>query len=182
MPAIGFSTSKDERKNSRQQFQLSSLFIATAVIASILTAFVACNDTYEVHGAVGPGLCRIFVGFFVLTSIPFLFSRRLRRVVCLLIILGCIGFSIRQSVLKKRLRNLKAEVSQIVVFLEAHQTNNGRYPEDLSGYTFRNASLKPFIIYNNPRYSPYAIVFHPFKYTGTGHWYYPGHGYYFEDD
>ena len=166
----------------RRQYRLITLFVATTVIASILTAFAACRNTYEVHGAVGSALCPFLVGFFVLISLPFLFVRRLRRFVCVLVIVASIIFSIRQAVLKRRLHDLKDEVAQIVKFLEAFGTTHGRYPNDLAGYKFRNPELKPLIIYNSPRYARYSIVFHPYPYSGTGHWYYPGSGYYFEDD
>ena len=167
------------------QYRLSSLFVATGVVSSILTAFVACKNTYEVHGAVGSSFGPILVGFFVFVTLPFLLFRRIRRFVCVLIIGACLAYSIRQAVLKNRLSDLKIEVARIVEFLEEYGAENGRYPEDLSGYTFQKPKLKTFIIYNNPRYAPYSIVFHPYRYTGTGHWYYPRHGfyrYYYEDD
>lgn len=180
--ATGVLASVDRGQLKPSQYRLSSLFFANAVAASILAAFVACKDTYEIHGAVGSSLVPILLGLFVACCIPFLISQRLRRAVCVLMIVGCIAFSIRQTILKMRMRDLKTEVTQIIAFLEEYSSENGKYPDDLSGYTFRNPRLKPYVVYNNPPYSPYAILFHPSKYTGIGHWYYPGHGYYFEDD
>jgi hypothetical protein len=173
----------DQKVEKPAQYRLSHLFLATTVVASILSALVACRTTYETHGAVPSGFVRMGLAAFLFISCGLFYSRRYRRPLCVVVVIICATFSYRQAVLSKRLRDLKFEVSHVIVFLEQYNNEYGKYPADLTDYKFHDPSLTRYVDYITQWYSPYAIRFHTKEYTGIGYWYYAGSGeYYFEDD
>jgi hypothetical protein len=86
--ALGLPGSDNGPYAKANQYRLTSLFVTTAVIASILAAVVACKNSYEIQGAIGQFLISLFLGLFVAVSSALLFWRPLRRSVCLVIIVG----------------------------------------------------------------------------------------------
>jgi len=170
----------DGRVSNRIQFRLSHLFVATTVLAAIMMWVASWRTSYELHGAVGSASVIFFGGLFLMVSLFFLAFRRLRIFTCIVIVCVSSFFGVRDAVYAKRLRDLKTEVSHIAAFIDQHKAKYGKVPSDLSAYAYHQPELQQYIEYN--AYSLGSIRFHPFRYTGVSHWWYPDSGYYFEDD
>lgn len=179
----------------RLQFRLTNLFVATTLVATIVTSVAYLPSTYETDGALGPGgYAILLLSFFAIAGLIYIFSRRFRTSAIIAVIVVCSAFSYRQLVLTRRLHLLEAEVPLIIAYVEEFHNENGQFPRDLSGYVFRQPGLQEYISYSpldtiRPPWNsatsplpPYQIQYHPTHAYGIGHWYTPTDGYWYEDD
>ncbi len=113
----------------------------------------------------------------------------------MVLVIICGAFSLRQSILARRLRDLNDEVARIGEFAERFKSERGHYPSDIAEYDFERPALRQFITYypNDPGgsdlFDSYWIKFHPcddaglvpFDGLGIYHAYSRGN-YWYEDD
>lgn len=88
-----------------------------------------------------------------------------------------------QLYLGHRLLSVQREADAIVVWAQEQKLKTGRYPADLSGYSWRNPSAKPFIQdYRLPDPSGEFQLLFFVGTRGTSHWYTPSDGWSYYPD
>ncbi len=76
-----------------------------------------------------------------------------------------------QCVLGFRWWLVHQEAAEIVAYAEQVEDETGDYPRDLSGYTYRHTSIKPFVHYSYNRVPDTFSVNYYVGTPGTSHWY-----------
>ncbi len=169
--------------NAPRQFGLRTLFAGTTFVALAAWAAASCGSLYEIYGDVASKAIPLLGAFTFLVTTPMLIVERTRRWWYRSWVVIFVAFSLRQSVLVRRLAELRVEVAEVVRYVDAFEAEQGRFPNDLSQYEFQHPHLADYIEYELTLPIAYAIRWHPVPIYGISHWYYgPGNGHYFEDD
>ncbi len=91
--------------------------------------------------------------------------------------------ALRQGVLMQRLQRLRAEVEQVVVYLEEHCRAHGDYPRDLNGYAFRSPADQARIAYHHQgKDGGYFVSIKLTSFDTTARQYWCGTGWYYYPD
>jgi uncharacterized membrane protein len=164
------------------QFNMRSMLVGTFVASVVCWAIASCRLLYEHYGDVMSGLIPVAWLFFMFLTTPMLAFAQTRRAWVVFWVSAMVLFSIRQTYLAARLKNLRREAVRIAEYADAHKKKLGAFPNDLSQYSYGDDSLRPFVDYDVYG-KTFAIYFHPVSRNwGVTHLYSPEAGFWFEDD
>jgi len=164
------------RKLTARQWTVIAGTAMGLFVLEVLSAGVAYHTLGEVLTS---GIMMILVVGNSIALLTLLFRRPPITIVALLLV--AIPVIAQQMHLGTRYVLLKHEATRIVQYLETVKAATGRYPADLSGYTFAHPDYKThFRGYTpDPAEGGYVFYWHVIQ-PGISHWYSPsgGWGYY----
>jgi hypothetical protein len=183
LKAVPLSVPAPGAAPSAVRFGLRRLFEIMTYVAIAAWAIQSYATLYEVYGAARAAFIAFFGGVICLVSVPLLMLVMRARTAIRILMIVLVAFSLRQTVLTKRLAALRQEVAAVIDYVDKYRVNGGPYPTDLSQYRFHRPELAAYIEYRDAYpVTSYEIRWHPIALDGIAHWYSPDFGHYYEDD
>jgi hypothetical protein len=157
--------------------------LGTLFWASLISLEVdACYLAYETIGVWTPYFLAWLSRFANYALLGFFCYRQRRGVLLGLLYLGLIYSYI--APLSIRWYYVDREAKQIISWAESEKARTGNYPEDLSGYVFRNPGNKEYIQYfaNSYRSNFIFVINYTVSALSANHHYDSGYGWYYQVD